>query len=174
MSEVFASGAAGGLLVPSIVAGLVALGVAVLGGLLTDVGPWYQELRFPSWKPPNWLFGPAWTVIFTLIAIGAVLAWRDAPSSSERTLLLVLFGVNAVLNVLWSALFFAMRRPDWALVEVALLWLSILVLVLVIRRYSDVAAACLLPYLAWVSFAAVLNRTIVRLNPGMGLSLRAR
>jgi tryptophan-rich sensory protein len=174
MSELFASGAAGGLLVPSIVAGLVALGVAVLGGVLTDVGPWYQELRFPSWKPPNWLFGPAWTVIFTLIAIGAVLAWRDAPNDGERTLLLVLFGFNAVLNVMWSALFFAMRRPDWALIEVALLWLSILVLVLVIRRYSDVAAACLLPYLAWVSFASVLNRAIVRLNPGMGLSLRTR
>ena len=167
--DVFASDAGGGLMAPAIVAGVVALVVAVLGGVLTDVGPWYRQLNFPSWQPPNWLFGPAWTLIFALTVAGAAYAWRDASSAGERALLVGLFAVNAVLNVAWSGLFFKLRRPDWALIEVAFLWLSIAVLILAIGRSSTTGAAFLLPYLAWVSFASFLNWTIVRLNPALKL-----
>jgi tryptophan-rich sensory protein len=142
-----------------------ALVVAGLGGWLTDVSSWYQNLRFPSWRPPDWLFGPAWTAIFICIVAAGVLAWRDAPSGAERALLIGLFLVNTAFNVAWSLLFFRLRRPDWALVDVVALWASIVALIIGVGRFSTDAALLLAPYLAWVSFAAFLNWTMVRLNP---------
>jgi tryptophan-rich sensory protein len=146
-----------------IVSGAVAAVVALAGGLLTDIGPWYAGLRKPTWQPPDWLFGPAWTLIFTLTAVAAALAWRDA-SVSARSGLMALFLLNAVLNIAWSWLFFTLRRPDWALIEVVLLWVSIAALIARIAPINGMASALLAPYLAWVSFAAFLNYTIVQLN----------
>ena len=100
--------------------------VALIGGLMTDVGPWYEGLRFPRLRPPNWLFGPAWTVIFILIAAAGVVAWESAENPTARFRLVTLFLINGVLNLLWSPLFFKLRRPDWALYELLLFWLSIL------------------------------------------------
>jgi translocator protein len=154
---------AGGAL-PLVIAGAAALFVAIIGGVLTVIDVWYENLAFPSWRPPNWLFGPAWTIIFALTAAGGVVAWNTAPGADERMLLLALFLVNGVLNVAWSAIFFRMRRPDFAFFELVVLWLSILSLVVVTASWSDRAALLLLPYLAWVTFAGTLNRTIVRLN----------
>jgi tryptophan-rich sensory protein len=151
-------------------AGLSALVVAMLGASMTDLGPWYQSLQKPDWQPPDWLFGPAWTIIFALAALSAVVAWRAAPSDESREWIIGLFAVNGVLNVLWSALFFRLHRPDWALVEVVFLWLSILVPILIFLRYAKPASALLVPYLAWVSFAAILNWEIVKLNGPFGLS----
>lgn len=145
-----------------IVAGLAAVGMALAGGLLTEIGPWYRGLRKPSWQPPDWLFGPAWTLILGLEAWSASLAWDAA--GNERPLVVGLFLVNAVLHVLWSPLFFKLRRPDWALIEVPLLWLSILALMIALAPISPLASALLTPYLLWVTFAAYLNLTIVRLN----------
>ena len=138
--------------------------VAVAGGLLPRLGDWYYALRKPSWQPPDWLFGPAWTLIFLLIAISSVMAWNAAAPAGRPTLLALLV-VNGVLNIAWSGIFFTMRRPDWALWEVALLWLSILALVIWIWPISSTASLLLVPYLAWVSFASILNLAIVRLNP---------
>jgi translocator protein len=142
--------------------------VAVLGGLLTNVGAWYEGLRFPAWRPPNWLFGPAWTVIFLLVASSGVIAWERAADSRTRLWLIGLFAINAVLNVLWSALFFKMRRPDWALGELVALWTSILALLVFIAKISPLAAAVIAPYLAWVTFAGFLNFRVVRLNAPFG------
>jgi benzodiazapine receptor len=138
--------------------------VAVAGGLLTEVGPWYESLRFPSLRPPNWLFGPAWTVIFLLIAISGAMAWERAPDESSRAWLIGLFAVNGVLNVVWSGLFFKLRRPDWAMLELIVFWLSILALEVFIARISELAAAVFTPYLAWVTFAGWLNLRVVQLN----------
>jgi len=149
---------------PVLVAAAAAIGVAVLGGTLTDTGPWYQELRKPAWQPPDWLFGPAWTVIFALATASAVYAWRGAENRADRDWVIGLFTLYGFLNVLWSLLFFALRRPDWALVEVALLWLSILMPIVLFWRFARPASLCLFPYLMWVSFAAILNLTVVRLN----------
>lgn len=149
---------------PYAVAAVAALVVAVSGGLLTTTGPWYQALRFPSWKPPDWAFGPVWATIFTLTAVSAAMTWNADASDGGRRALLAAYGVNLVLNVAWSAIFFTMRRPDWAFLEVVLLWLSVLALVLVTARVSWTAALLLAPYLAWVSVASILNRAIVRLN----------
>jgi tryptophan-rich sensory protein len=149
---------------PIAVAAAVAIGIATIGGTLTDTGPWYQALKKPSWQPPDWLFGPAWTTIFALATMSAVSAWRAAKTRAQREWVIGLFALNGFLNVLWSMLFFALRRPDWALLEVVLLWLSILLPILVFWRLSRAASYYLLPYLAWVTFAAYLNLTIVRLN----------
>lgn len=145
-------------------AAAAALGVAMLGGLMTDIGPWYLALVQPPWKPPDWLFGPAWTVIFALAALSGATGWRAAPDKASREWLLALFALNGFLNVLWSLLYFRLKRPDWALAEVALLWLSVLLLMVVQWRYSRKASALLLPYLLWVAFAGALNAATVRLN----------
>ena len=149
---------------PVLVAAAAALAVALLGGLMTDIGPWYLGLKQPGWKPPDWAFGPAWTVIFALIAAAGVYGWRAAPDRRSRDGLLVLFSLNAFLNVLWSLLFFRLQRPDWALMEIPLLWLSILALILSLRRYTVWGSRLLWPYLLWVTFAATLNAATVRLN----------
>ena len=137
---------------------------AGIGGALTDLGPWYFSLKHPAWKPPDAAFGVIWTTIFTLCAISAWLAWQAADTPALRRRIAGLFGANAVLNILWSALYFKVQRPDWALLEVVLLWLSILALIVGLWRMSRWASALLLPYWVWVSIAAVLNWETVQLN----------
>jgi translocator protein len=149
---------------PLVISAAGAIVIAALGGLLTDIGPWYKNLKNPSWKPPDWAFGPIWTVILTLAAIAAAFAWNAAPHGAARMWMVGAWLVNAILHVMWSGLFFRWRRPDWALVEVLILWLSIVLLIAVIGRYSTAAALLLAPYLAWVAIAAFLNFEVVRLN----------
>jgi tryptophan-rich sensory protein len=145
-------------------AAAVAIVVAIAGGVLTEVGPWYQSLRKPSWKPPDWAFGPVWTTILVMAAISAALAWEAAPDGTAKAWVFAVLAVNSVLNIAWSGIFFKLRRPDLALIEVGLLWLSILALVVVLGRYSFVAGLLMLPYLVWVSIASFLNYRIVQLN----------
>ncbi|PYF02789.1 TspO/MBR related protein [Rhodopseudomonas faecalis] len=147
-----------------LVAASAATLVGTLGGVLTDTGVWYQSLTKPSWQPPDWAFAPAWTLIFVLAAVSAIYAWRDAYTPAQRRWVVVLFTLNAVLNSLWSTLFFVVKRPDWALIEVALLWLSVLLPIIVFWSRSRTASLYLIPYLAWVSFAAFLNYTVAQLN----------
>jgi tryptophan-rich sensory protein len=149
---------------PILVAAVAACAVAAVGGLATEIGPWYRHLRKPSWQPPDWAFAPAWTVIFTLTAWAGVLGWRHAPDEAARATVIAVFAANGLLNMLWSILFFKLRRPDWALMEVVLLWLSIAVLIGTLAGLSSLGSWLLVPYLMWVSFAAYLNLTIVRLN----------
>jgi tryptophan-rich sensory protein len=150
---------------PLLAAALAAAAVAAVGALMTSLGPWYYQLVLPAWKPPDWLFGPAWTLIFGLTALSAYLSWTHAGRDrATQARLLALFIMNGLLNIAWSALFFRLHRPDWALLEVALLWLSILGLIVLSARKSALAAWLLVPYLAWVSFAAALNASVVHLN----------
>ena len=142
--------------------GVVAL--AGLGGLVTDLGPWYRALKQPWWQPPDVAFGPAWSVIYLLTAIAAVRVWLCSNAPRERAQWLAALAANGALNVLWSGLFFKARRPDWALAEVVLLWLSIVLLIVLARRHEVMAALLLVPYLLWVAFAASLNHAVVRLN----------
>jgi tryptophan-rich sensory protein len=138
--------------------------LGLTGALVTDIGPWYRGLIKPSWQPPDWLFGPVWTSIFICAAVAFYLTWQHPEATTRtRTLLVTLWLVNALLNVLWSFLFFRLRRPDWSLLEIAPLWLSIVGMLLVASTAGR-AGWLLAPYIAWVSFAAVLNATIVRLN----------
>ncbi len=152
------------MLLPYVVAGAGAVLLGILGGLLTTIGPWYRALRKPSLQPPDWLFGPAWTIILALAAFSAGLAWNAAPDSQSRATVVILFGLNALFHALWSPLFFKLRRPDWALVEVVFLWLSLVALVIGLMPISRPASLLILPYLLWVSFATWLNYMIIRLN----------
>jgi translocator protein len=138
--------------------------LALGGGLLTKIGSWYRNLEKPSWQPPDWLFGPAWTVILGLAGWAFVLSWDGAASADERTLLIGLYLANGLFHFLWSPLFFTAKRPDWALLEVPFLWLSVLALCVFLRDWSVLASWLIVPYLAWVSFASILNWKIVRLN----------
>ncbi len=148
-------------LVIAVAAG-VTIFVAVAGAVLTDIGDWYFSLERPPWQPPDWAFGPVWTLVFTASATAAVLAWLNGPG--ERDIVAWAFAVNVILNIAWSWIFFRLRRPDWAFIEVVLFWLSIAALILVCGRIDARAGWLLVPYLVWVSFAAYLNLTIVRLN----------
>jgi benzodiazapine receptor len=149
---------------PIAIAAAAAVFVAVLGALMTDLGPWYAQLRQPAWKPPDWVFGPVWTTIFALAAAAGVIGWRRAPSRADREQMLLLFAANGFLNVFWSLLYFRLHRPDWALYEVPLLWLSVLALIVVLARFAKPAAWLLAPYLLWVAIAAALNWQTVVLN----------
>ncbi len=152
-----------------IVAAIVTLAVLVGGAVLTKVGPWYRTLRKPWWNPPEWAFGPAWTVILGLAAWGGVEAWTAAAGDSgAHSRIALLFAINIFFHLLWTPIFFNLRRPDWALVEVAFLWLSVAALIAGLAPYSSKAALLIFPYLLWVSFAAYLNLKIVRLNAPFG------
>ena len=153
---------------PILVAAAAALFVAMLGGLMTDIGSWYQALEQPAWKPPDWAFGPVWTTIFSLAAAAGVLGWRRAPSRNDRERMLVLFALNAFLNVFWSLLYFRLHRPDWSLYEVPFLWLSVLALIVLFWRFNRLGAWLLMPYLVWVATAAALNWGTVKLNGPFG------
>jgi tryptophan-rich sensory protein len=145
-----------------------AVAVALLGGLASPIGPWYYGLTKPWFQPPDWLFGPAWTVIFALAALAGVWAWDANPPMRRWGVIVALFAANGLLNIFWSVLFFSLHRPDWALGEVPALWLSVLGLIVLIAPWSRRAALALLPYLVWVAFAAALNLAVVQLNGPFG------
>ena len=146
--------------------------LAGAGGALTSIGPWYRNLKKPSWQPPDWLFGPAWTVILGSAAWAAILAFEGAASRDQQMIVIGLYGVNFVFHFLWSPLFFALKRPDWALMESVLLWGSVVALCYGVWPYSTLASALLLPYVLWVTFATYLNYVIVRLNGPFGSAPR--
>ncbi len=139
--------------------------VAASSGSLFRAGPWYERLRKPSWRPPGWLFGPVWLVLYFMIALAGWLVWRSAPA--EQVLLpMAIYGVHLIFNALWSYCFFGLRRPGVALADMTALWLSIVLTMAVFYPHSELAAFLLLPYLCWVSFAWFLNRAIWSLNRG--------
>ncbi|MDT8344340.1 MAG: TspO/MBR family protein [Thermohalobaculum sp.] len=133
-------------------------------GAIFKPGAWYEGLNHPSFRPPNWLFGPVWTVLYCMIAAAGYLVWRETGWIGGAFPLAIYFG-HLVINFGWSYLFFGARRPDWAFFEVIGLWLSIVATIAVFAPISETAAWLLAPYLAWVSFAAFLNWTLWRLNP---------
>lgn len=138
------------------------------GGALTEIGEWYRNLNKPSWQPPDWLFGPAWTIILGLAGWSLYLAAAEAVTLTDGLVIAALFGANFLFHFAWSPLFFKAKRPDWALVENIGLWLSVLALCLVLPAYSTFAAWLNVPYFCWVSFAFVLNWKIVQLNRPFG------
>lgn len=124
---------------------------------------WYASLNKPSWNPPGWVFGPVWTLLYTMMAVAAWLVWKRGGFSLQRVPL-SLFLLQLALNAAWTPLFFGAHRPDLALVDIVLLWLAILATIWAFRRVHHGAAWLLIPYLAWVSFAAFLNLTLWRMN----------
>jgi translocator protein len=150
------------------VAALITLGVLIGAAKMTTVGPWYRALRKPWWNPPEWAFGPAWAVILSVTAWGGVEAWTSTDSGDAHARIALLFAINIFFYALWTPIFFNLKRPDWALVEVAFLWLSVAALLVGLGLISSKAGLLMLPYLLWVTFAAYLNLKIVRLNAPFG------
>ena len=144
------------------------LTVAILGGLSTDLGPWYQALKEPFWKPPDFAFGPIWSTIFILSGV----AWVGAKHLTTDTVILnrltILFWLNGFLNVFWSILYFRFQRLDWSLYESVFLWLSVLAIFLTIRKVSTKYSLYMWPYLIWVSIAIALNYQTLQLNGATG------
>lgn len=144
---------------------LLSFAAGAIGGRATypAIPGWYQSLEKPSWTPPDWLFGPAWTTLYILMGVAAWLVWRHGGWRSQKRPL-TLFVVQVVLNALWSLLFFGMRNPGLGMAEIVLLWLAILATLIAFWRVSRVAGGLMVPYLGWVTFAAALNFAVWRLN----------
>ena len=144
---------------------LVCFSAAAIGSLTTtpQIPNWYADLAKPIWTPPNWLFGPVWTILFSLMAIAAWLVWRKHGMKKARRAL-VWFGIQLVLNSLWSVLFFGWNNPGAAAAEILLLWLTILLTMVTFSKKSKAAGLLLVPYFLWVSFAMVLNISIWQMN----------
>ena len=144
---------------------ILTVGLGAVGGLVTapEIPLWYAGLNKPSFNPPNWLFGPVWTTLYLLMGVSCYLVWKQ-PVSVERNKALYLFILQFVLNFCWSFIFFGMHETGWALTEMILLWLTILATIFSFAKFSKTAAWLLVPYIAWVSFAMLLNGAIWRLN----------
>ncbi len=138
--------------------------VAAVGGTLTRIGPWYRALKKPDWTPPDLAFPVVWTAIFALAAVAGLEGWRKASAPAGREWVIGLFALNGFLNVTWSLLFFALRRPDLAVFEAGVLWASVLAIILLLWRSARLGSLLMLPYLVWVGVAFFLNLTVVRLN----------
>lgn len=151
-------------------AGWLALCFATAGvGAVASVNAeaFYSGLVQPSWAPPSWLFGPAWTALFTLMAVAVWLVWRAPAEPSARRWALGLFMVQLAANALWSWLFFAWQQGGWAFAEVLVFWVLIFLTCAAFWRIRPLAGALMLPYLAWVAFSACLNWVVWQANPGI-------
>lgn len=149
---------------------VIAIGVSeaagVIGSFFTapSIPGWYAGLVKPELAPPNWVFGPVWTTLFALMGIAAFLVWKKGWGRKNVQVALAIFGGQLMLNLLWSILFFGLRSPGAALVEICFLWLAIWATIIAFGRISRAAAWLLVPYVLWVSFAAYLNYAIWMLN----------
>lgn len=145
---------------------LICEAVGFLGSFFTApaIPNWYASLEKPSFSPPNWLFGPVWIILYALMGVAAYFVWAVGIKKPEVKLALVLFVGQLILNLLWSFFFFKMQAPFYALVEIIVLWLLIFLTMVNFFKVSKPAGYLLLPYLLWVSFAALLNFYIVKLN----------
>ncbi len=143
---------------------ILSFSAAGIGSYFTvsEVPGWYKQLAKPTWNPPGWVFGPVWSALYTMIGISAWLVWRKVGLSLEPVW--VFFALQWLFNTLWSVLFFGWHAPGWALVDISLLWLSILATLVAFFRVTNAAGWLFVPYLLWVSFALVLNATIWHLN----------
>jgi translocator protein len=149
-----------------IVALVIPLGLGGLAGMVTSeaIPEWYATLNKPSFSPPNWLFGPVWTILYIILGISFFLVWKKAPGV-DRNKALLIFGVQMVLNFAWTFIFFYFKMLQLALIEIMVLWLSILIMMLWFYRVKPLAAYLNIPYILWVTFATVLNAGYYYLNP---------
>jgi len=152
-------------IVSLIVAILICFGAAAVGSFFTakSVSTWYVTLNKPTWNPPGWLFGPVWTILYLMMATSIWLIWSKF-TFKDYPVIYSIFTLQLILNVLWSGIFFGLRQPGWAVMDIAVLWLLILLYVLLTWPVSKAASLLFVPYLLWVGFAGVLNFTIWRLN----------
>jgi len=131
---------------------------------VTGVESWYQTINKPSWNPPNWIFGPVWTTLYIMMGVALFLVWKSESPQVIKKTAFILFAFQLVLNFFWSLIFFKLEKPGWAFIEIIALWLLILATIFAFARVNKTAAWLLVPYISWVSFAAILNYTIWKIN----------
>lgn len=131
---------------------------------ITGVGSWYQTIQRPSWNPPNWIFGPVWTTLYILMGIALYLVWKADVESRIKKNAVLFFALQLTFNFFWSFIFFNRQQPGWAFAEIVVLWILILLTIFAFAKINRLAAWLLVPYIAWVSFASILNYTIWKLN----------
>lgn len=138
----------------------------IIGALFTTqaIPKWYSTLRKPFLSPPNWIFGPVWTLLYLLMGIAAYLVWQAGWKKKEVKVALGIFALQLFLNALWSIVFFGFQSPFWALLNIIAMWLAILATMFSFYKISKLAMWLLAPYLLWVSFASYLNSAIWVLN----------
>ncbi len=145
---------------------LIPLLVGGISGFFTSSGVqgWYATANKPSFNPPNWIFAPVWTALYILMGIAFFLVWKSEKDKAVKQTAIILFVVQLILNFFWSLIFFKLQQPGWALIEIAVMWLAILLTILWFGKISSTAAWLLVPYICWVSFALLLNYAIWKLN----------
>lgn len=145
---------------------LICEGVGILGSIFTipAITTWYQTLNKPLFSPPNFVFGPVWTILYALMGVSIFLILEKKIKVKERNNLIYLFTLQLLLNFLWSVIFFYFHLPFLAFLEILMLWGSILLLIVRFYKFLKPASILLIPYLLWVSFASLLNASIVLLN----------
>jgi len=138
----------------------------LIGSIFTtpSITTWYAGIQKPGFTPPGWIFAPVWITLFFLMGVSAYLVWKKGLENKYVFSALVVFDIQLLLNILWSYLFFSLHSPLYAFVEILILWFVILITIIIFYRISKIAAYLLLPYIAWVSFAAFLNFSIWQLN----------
>ncbi|TCO08475.1 TspO/MBR family protein [Natronoflexus pectinivorans] len=155
------------LLLKLLVSIALPLGVGAIAGMFTAqaVPEWYASLNRPWFSPPNWIFGPVWTTLYLLMGISFFLVWKQ-DASRERNLAIIVFLIQLLLNFAWSFLFFYFKMPGLALIEIILLWVSIILMFFAFYKVKPMAAYLNIPYFLWVSFAIALNAGFYFLNRG--------
>jgi translocator protein len=148
---------------------LICLGAAFIGSAFTtpSIASWYSTLQKPSFTPPNWLFAPAWTILFIMMGIALSLIWQKGfkkNTALKAKKAIIIFFIQLALNVAWSFLFFYWHSPFWALIDIIVLWAFILLTLIKFWEINKTAGGLLIPYLAWVTFASSLNFAVYRLN----------
>lgn len=146
---------------------LLCFGVAYLGSIVTlpSIDNWYSSLIKPDLNPPNWVFGPVWTMLYSLMAVSLAIVWSGEENAKQKKLAITFFLLQLILNFFWSFLFFYLHRADLASIEILILWVIILITIVQFKKLSSPAAYLLVPYILWVSFAAYLTISIWILNP---------
>lgn len=152
-------------LIKLIISLLLPLSVGAVAGMFTSqaVPTWYASLNRPSFSPPNWVFGPVWSTLYTILGVSFFLIWKENPSK-QRNLAIIVFSIQMLLNFVWSFIFFYFNMIGAALIEIILLWLSIVTMIYLFYKIKPLAAYLNIPYLLWVSFATILNAGYFFLN----------
>ena len=156
-----------GYKIPKLIA---ALGVTLITGFIGSLATaeplttWYVTLNKPYWTPPDWAFGPIWTILYILIGIAAYLVWREGLEKRYVKIALSVFALQLILNLLWSVLFFGFKSIYGGLIEIIILWITILINLILFYRISKFAGILFVPYLIWVTIATALNYSIYILN----------
>ena len=152
-------------ILPFLISILIVFSFGFIGSFFTtsSITNWYAFINKPLFSPPNWIFGPVWTLLYILMGVSAFLIWQKRDNLKTKPAL-IFYGIQLILNALWSIIFFGMHNPGLALLEIVILWLFILITLIKFYKINKTAGLLFIPYLAWVSFASILNYAIWMLN----------